>query len=167
MQFDVAAHEREHGIEVQLPILERVAPTVKVVGIAMAGGTWAEIEAAAEGLAEVIRRAPNPPLLVISSDMNHFAPEEENRRLDRMALDAFATGDPQQLLQTCHEHQISMCGVVPAALVMATLHKLGHDFRVKEIAYTTSGETGGDRTRVVGYAGSLLVGQASGLSPGT
>lgn len=166
MQFDVAAHEREHGIEVQLPILERVAPTVKVVGIAMAGGTWAEIEAAAEGLAEVIRRAPSPPLLVISSDMNHFAPEEENRRLDRMALDAFATGDPQQLLQTCHEHQISMCGVVPAALVMATLHKLGHDFRVKEIAYTTSGETGGDRTRVVGYAGSLLVGQASGLSQG-
>ncbi len=35
LQFDVAAHEQEHGIEVQLPILERVAPNLKVVGLAI------------------------------------------------------------------------------------------------------------------------------------
>ena len=157
MQFDVAAHEKEHGIEVQFPILERVAPNVKVVGVAMAGGTWPEIEAAAEGLAEVMRSAPRPPLLVISSDMNHFAPDDENRRLDRIALDALATGDPQTLLDTCRDQQISMCGVIPAALVMATLHQLGHQFTVQEIAYATSGETGGDRSRVVGYAGAILL----------
>ncbi len=75
------------------------------------------------------------PLLVISSDMNHFADDTENRRLDRLALDALSTGDPQKLLNTCHDHQISMCGVIPAALVMATLHKLGYQFTVEELNY--------------------------------
>ncbi len=129
LQFDVAAHEQEHGIEIQLPILERLAPDVRVVGVAVHGGTWTEIDQAAEGLAAALRSLPEMPLLVISSDMNHFADDAENRRLDRIALDAFRTGDPQKLLKTCREQQISMCGVIPAALVMATLHKLGHAFR--------------------------------------
>ncbi len=157
LQFDVAAHEQEHGIEVQLPILERVAPGVRVVGIAVHGGTWPEIEKAAEGLANALRELPERPLLVISSDMNHFADDAENRRLDRLALDAFRTGDPQQLLNTCREHQISMCGVIPAALVMATLQKLGQPFTVEELNYATSADYGGERSRVVGYAGALLV----------
>lgn len=157
LQFDVAAHEQEHGIEIQLPILERVAPEVRVVGLALHGGTWSEIDKAAEGLANALRELPEMPLLVISSDMNHFADDTENRRLDRLALDAFSTGDPQKLLNTCHEHQISMCGVIPAALVMATLHKLGHQFTVEELNYATSADHGGERSRVVGYAGALLV----------
>ncbi len=58
LQFDVAAHEQEHGIEIQLPILERVAPEVRVVGLALHGGTWSEIEKAAEGLANALRELP-------------------------------------------------------------------------------------------------------------
>ena len=157
LQMDVAAHEKEHGIEVQLPILERIAPATKIVGLAIHGGIWSEIESAAEGLADALRSLPTQPLLVISSDMNHFADDAENRRLDRLALDALATGDPQNLLDTCQENQISMCGVIPAALVMATLHKLGHNFRVQELSYATSADAGGDRSRVVGYAGALFV----------
>lgn len=157
VQFDVSAHEQEHGIEIQLPILERVAPDVRVVGMAVHGGTWPEIDKAAEGLAAALRSLPEMPLLVISSDMNHFADDAENRRLDRLALDALKTGDPQKLLDTCREHQISMCGVIPAALVMAALHKLGHTFRVEELNYETSADHGGERSRVVGYAGAQLL----------
>ena len=50
-----------------------------------------------------------------------------------------------------------MCGVIPAALVMETLHQLGHEFKVQELAYGTSGDVSGDRTQVVGYAGVLLL----------
>jgi AmmeMemoRadiSam system radical SAM enzyme/AmmeMemoRadiSam system protein B/AmmeMemoRadiSam system protein A len=154
--FDVAAHEQEHGIEVQLPLLERYAPEARVVGVAVHGGSWAEIEAAAEGLAEVVRSAAEPPLLVISSDMNHYAPDEENRRLDRLALDALKSANPQQLLDTCRQRHISMCGVIPAALVLATLAKLGPSPAVTEVAYATSADAGGDRHSVVGYAGAII-----------
>ncbi len=157
MQLDVAAHEGEHGIEVQLPLLEKIAPNSKVVGIAMHGGSWSEIQSAAKSLAQMLKEMENPPLLVISSDMNHYASDEENRRLDRLALDAFASGDPQRLLATCRENEISMCGVIPAALVLETLRALGRDFHVSEISYATSGDVSGDRSRVVGYASSLLV----------
>jgi AmmeMemoRadiSam system radical SAM enzyme/AmmeMemoRadiSam system protein B/AmmeMemoRadiSam system protein A len=157
LELDAGAHQNEHGIEVQLPILEKVAPNVKVVGVAVHGGSWADIQQAALELAGVLRTLDKMPLLVISSDLNHYASDAENRRLDRMALDAFATCDAQRLLQTCREKDISMCGVIPAALVMETLHQLGLEFQVQELEYGTSGDISGDRSQVVGYAGALLL----------
>ncbi len=157
LELDAGAHQNEHGIEVQLPILEKVAPNVKVIGVALHGGSWADIQQAATELAAVLRTLDKLPLLVISSDLNHYSSDAENRRLDRMALDAMATCDPQNLLKTCREKDISMCGVIPAALVMETLHQLGYKFEVKELEYGTSGDVSGDRSQVVGYAGSLLV----------
>ncbi len=156
-ELDAVAHQNEHGIEVQLPILEKLAPHAKVVGVAVHGGSWSDIQQAATELAGVLRSLDKQPLLVISSDMNHYASDAENRRRDRLALDAFATCDPQQLLTTCRDHEISMCGVVPAALVMETLRQLGKEFVVRELEYTTSGDVSGDRSQVVGYAGLLLL----------
>ncbi len=66
-----------------------------------------------------------PPLLLISSDMNHFATDEENRRLDAIALEAMERLDPEHLLKTVNEHNISMCGVLPAVIVMEALRMLG------------------------------------------
>lgn len=157
LDLDASAHQNEHGIEVQLPILEKVAPNVKVVGIALHGGNWADIQQAATEFAAVLRTLDQLPLLVISSDMNHYASDAENRRLDRMALDAFASCDPQRLLQTCRDNDITMCGAIPAVLVMETLRQLGRPFEVQELEYATSGDVSGDRSQVVGYAGTLLL----------
>ncbi len=157
LRLDAAAHQQEHGIEVQLPILERLAPHAKVVGLALHGGNWEDISAAAKQLAEFLQTLPEPPLLVISSDMNHYASDRENRRLDRLALNAMASGDPQQLIEVCQQHEISMCGLVPAALVMETLRQQGHSLKTIEVDYATSGDVSGDKSQVVGYAGLLLV----------
>ncbi len=155
-QLDAAAHASEHGIEVQLPILEQIAPGIKVVGVAMHAGSWSEIKSAAEKMADWLQSLDNPPLLVISSDMNHFADDAENRRRDRMALDAMASGDPERLLDVCRQHEISMCGVVPAALVMETLRQMGHGLNIRQLDYSTSADVSGDKSRVVGYAGLIL-----------
>ena len=88
--------------------------------------------------------------------MNHFANDHENRRLDRLALDAMQTLDPQRLLSVVRQHNISMCGVLPAVIVMETLRKLGGLTTCEEVGYATSAEVSGDTRRVVGYAGSLL-----------
>ena len=156
MELDAAAHAREHGSEVQLPILHRLAPKVRVAAIAMAGATMDELQPAAEALAGLMRRLDKPPLLVISSDMNHFADDTENRRRDRIALGALERGNPQELLRLCAEENISMCGQIPAALVLLTLQAMGCQPRYREIAYGTSADVSGDRSRVVGYAGVLF-----------
>ncbi len=157
LQLDAIAHQQEHGIEVQLPILERLAPQAKVVGLALHGGSWEDIQAAAGQFAQLLRTLEKPPLLVISSDMNHYASDRENRRRDRLALDALATCDPQQLIDVCSENQISMCGLIPAAFVMETLRQMGRTFKVIEVDYATSAEVSGDKSQVVGYAGVLFV----------
>ena len=156
LALDAAAHAQEHAIEVELPFLARLAPQSKVVGIALGGGDLARCRQFAEGLAKVIRSLPEPPLLVISSDMNHFASDAENRRLDEIALAAMESLDPELLFKTVRSQHISMCGIVPAVIVMETLRLLGKLQRAERVAYATSADLSGDKSRVVGYAGMLL-----------
>ncbi len=156
-QFDAAAHAGEHGIEVQLPILEQVAPKSKVVGVALHAGTWQDIQQAASQLAKVIQSLEEPPLMIISSDMNHYADDTEGRRRDKLALEALASCDPEQLIEVCRSNEISMCGLVPAALVMETLRQMGQEFHVEQLDYATSADVNGEKSSVVGYAGALLL----------
>jgi len=159
LELDSAAHSHEHGVEIQLPILESLSATgnrPKLVAIAVKNASWDEITLASEQLANVLRDLPERPLLVISSDLNHHANEAENRRRDRLAISAIRTGDPKQLIYICRENQISMCGLVPAAIVMQTLIQLGDSFTVEEVSYDNSASHGGDPNRVVGYGGVVF-----------
>jgi AmmeMemoRadiSam system protein B len=156
LELDAVAHQQEHGIEVELPLLARLAPRTKVVGIAIGSGNVQRCRQFAEGLARVIASRQQRPLLVISSDMNHFATDTENRRLDELALAAMERLDPAVLYDTVQRHQISMCGVLPAMIVMETLRRLDGLGRMRRVGYATSADVSGDRGRVVGYAGVLL-----------
>lgn len=156
LRLDATTHQYEHAIEVQLPLLARLAPETRVVGIAMHGGEWVDLERFADQLAGVLATLSTPPLLLISTDMNHFADEAETRRLDQMALDAVAQLDPRKLLETVRSQQISMCGAVPTAVAMETLRRMGSLDRCEIVGHTTSAEASGDTTRVVGYAGALF-----------
>ena len=64
--------------------------------------------------------------------------------------------DPAHLLATVNEHNISMCGVLPAVIVMETLRQLGGLQAFERVGYATSADVSGDTSRVVGYAGVLL-----------
>ena len=156
LELDAAAHQSEHAIEVQLPFLARLAPETRLVGIVLQDGSLAELQRFAEQMAAVLATLPERPLLVISSDLNHYASEAESHRLDRLALDALESLDPARLLETVQHERITMCGVLPAVLVLETLRHLGGLTRFEEVGYTTSAAVSGDRRRVVGYGGVLL-----------
>lgn len=156
LELDAAAHRSEHAIEVELPLIKRLAPDSHVVGIAIGGGNLQQCDEFAAGLARVIEQRDEPPLLLISSDMNHFATDAENRRLDQLALEKMDALDPDGLLETVRAQHISMCGVLPAVIVMKTLQKMGKLSQVERVGYATSGDVTGDRSRVVGYAGLLI-----------
>ena len=156
MELDAASHEPEHAIEVQLPILARLAPGARVVGVAMHGGQLDAIQRAAAQMAALLAEMPRRPLLVISTDMNHYADDQTTRRLDRLALDAIESLDPAGLFETVSRNRITMCGVVPAVFVLETLQRLGALDRVEIVGYATSADASGDASRVVGYAGALF-----------
>jgi AmmeMemoRadiSam system protein B len=159
-EYDSAPHAQEHSIEVLLPILARFAPETKISAVAMSPSSWEIIRQGAAQFARFLQTLPVKPMLIVSSDMNHFANEETTRRIDHVALDAIyravAEQNPEYVLRTIYEQQISMCGVVPAVFVMETLRLLGRLDRVEEAGYTTSAEASGDSSRVVGYAGLVF-----------
>ncbi len=157
LKLDAAAHAQEHGIEVELPIIHRLAPQTKVGGICVSGGSLDRYDQFAAGLASIISQLDEPPLLLISSDMNHYANDAETRRLDALALAQFDRLNEDALFETCQSNHISMCGLVPAVIVMKTLKKLGKLHQSIEVGYATSADASGDTTRCVGYAGRLLL----------
>lgn len=156
LEMDAVAHQQEHGIEVELPLLARLAPEARVVGITIAQGDLESCQRFARGLADVVRDREDRPLLLISSDMNHFAGDAETRRLDALALSALESGDPAEVYRTVTGNHISMCGMLPAVIVLETLKLLGGFQRAVRTGYATTADTTGDRSRVVGYAGMLL-----------
>jgi AmmeMemoRadiSam system protein B/AmmeMemoRadiSam system protein A len=156
LHLDAASHWEEHAIEVQLPLLARLAPRARVTGIVVGRGVLDDLLKFAAQMAGVLKQLPRRPLLVVSSDMNHFADDAETRRLDRLALDAIETLDPRKVYETVHGRRISMCGAHPCVIVLETLRQLGALHRSELVGYATSAEANGMRDRVVGYAGMLF-----------
>jgi AmmeMemoRadiSam system protein B len=157
LQCEPLAHQQEHGAEVLLPFLHRINPNVRVVPVVLGMTGLDALAPVAEALAQITReQTRRPPLLVISSDLNHYAAEPENRRLDQLALQAMTGGDPEALYRTCIQHHISMCGVLPACAVMEALRQATPTLRPHVVDYTNSAAVTGDATRVVGYAGVTI-----------
>ena len=125
-------------------------------GLAWATARCRNCCGSADQLAEALREMPDRPLLIISSDMNHFANDSETRRVDRLALDAIATLDPAQRLRhgAAEPHHHVWHG--PLRDRHGGLRQLQCLSRCESVGYATSAEAGGETDRVVGYAGLLF-----------
>jgi AmmeMemoRadiSam system protein B/AmmeMemoRadiSam system protein A len=156
LELDALPHRQEHAIEVQLPFLARLAPQTRVVGIVVGERPLPNLLHFGSQLAQVIYAMPKRPLLVISSDMNHFANDADTRRLDQLALDAIQTLDPVNVHETVQRNRISMCGAAACIVVMEALRHLDALRRCEIVGHATSAESSGDTRRVVGYAGVLF-----------
>lgn len=132
------AHAHEHSLEVQFPFLQRVLPGVPVVPLVVGF-------AHAEHVAEVIERLwePDGTLILISSDLSHYRPYDEARAVDRQTADRILSLDAEQL----DTHQA--CGAIPVSGLLLAARRRG--LRAEELDLRNSGDTAGDRSRVVGY----------------
>jgi MEMO1 family protein len=132
-----AAHAQEHSLEVQLPFLQRALGAFTLVPLAVG-------RASAEEVAEVLERlwGGDETLIVISSDLSHYLPYAQAQAKDRATVDRILRLDPAL------DHE-QACGATPlaGALLAARAHGLG----ARLLDLRNSGDTAGDRARVVGY----------------
>ena len=152
---DDEAHRYEHSLEVQLPFILHHAPQSRIVPIAIMFASLEDLKALGHAVADAVRGAGYPVVIVASSDMSHFNTDAEARVQDRMAIDRMLALDPDGLYGTVRERRISMCGVLPATVMIAAANRLGAR-SAELVRYATSAETSGDYDRVVGYAGVLV-----------
>jgi AmmeMemoRadiSam system protein B len=74
---------------------------------------------------------------------------------DRLAIDRILALDPEGLHDTVRREGITMCGVVPATVMLFAARALGAT-RAELVRYGSSGDVTGDTRQVVGYAGLVV-----------
>jgi len=136
--FDDRPHAREHSLEVQLPFLQRVLDGFSLVPLAVG-------DAAPDEVAEVLERlwGGDETLVIVSTDLSHYLPYAEARSRDAATVArvlAFDSGIAP------HE----ACGCVPLDGSLVVARRRGLAPRLLDLR--NSGDTAGDRERVVGYA---------------
>lgn len=140
---NAAAHLREHALEVQLPFLQVVLGEFSLVPLTVG-------HASAEEVAEVLRALWGGPetLVVCSTDLSHFLAYGEARVLDRRTATQVLALDAHGL------HHDQACGCTPLAGLLLEAGR--RDLSVTLLDLRNSGDTAGDRERVVGYGAFAL-----------
>ncbi len=155
LERDAAAHAREHSLEVQLPFLQVLRPDVQIVPVCLGAHDLDLCREVGEALATIRSEEAEPPLLLASSDMNHYEPRAVGRSKDERALARIEALDPEGLFTTVLSEGISMCGFLPATALLFAARRAGVSQAVV-VARRDSGDETGDTSSVVGYAGVIL-----------
>lgn len=136
--FSDRVHAQEHSLEVHLPLLQRVLGDFKLVPLAVG-------EASPQAVAEVLNHLWGGPetLIVVSSDLSHYLPYAEAQEIDRATADSIlrrhALGDHEQA-----------CGATPINGLLEVARR--RNLTPTLLDLRNSGDTAGDKSRVVGYA---------------
>jgi AmmeMemoRadiSam system protein B len=155
LREDYYAHISEHSGEVQVPFLQYVNPKLKIVSIVVATHDLGALKRFGASLADSLKQATPRPLIVASSDMTHYEPEETARRKDKLAIDEIIGLSPDDLWTKVVSTPISMCGVGPTVAMLACANRLGAT-KAELALYETSARASGDTGAVVGYAGIIV-----------
>jgi AmmeMemoRadiSam system protein B len=134
---DDEPHADEHALEVELPFLQTVLGSIRIVPLLVGSAAPREV-------AEVLSRLwEDDTLIVVSSDLSHYLRYEDARLRDCATAEAI-----ERLDETAIDFE-DACGAlaIRGLLIEATRRGLS----IERLALRNSGDTAGDRDRVVGY----------------
>lgn len=136
--FSDKVHAFEHSLEVHLPFLQRALECFTLVPLAVGDAT-------PEAVAEVLDLLWDGPetLIVVSSDLSHFLPYATAQQVDSNTC--------RHILQfDTHIKPEQACGAYPINGLLLTARQRG--LTPTLLGLCNSGDTAGDKNRVVGYA---------------
>ena len=142
MRVSDEAHAQEHSLEVHLPFLQTVLDDFRLVPIVVGVCPAREVESVLDTL-----WGGDETLIIVSSDLSHFHPYDE-----ASAIDAQTTAQIEDRDATLHGDEA--CGA--CALNGLLLAAADHGLDVRTLDVRNSGDTAGDRHRVVGYGSYAL-----------
>jgi len=148
---DEISHAQEHSIEVQLPFLQYIAKNEKIcfVPICIGMQDYATSKEIGETIAEVVKNTKEKTVIIASSDFSHVGfnysstPSEGIRvddyakKQDTLAINKILDMDPEGLIKTVHENNITMCGYGPVSAMLTACNILGAT-HVELLKYGTS-----------------------------
>lgn len=132
------AHAQEHSLEVHLPFLQMTLGEFSLLPMVAGDASPAQV-------GQVLERlwGGDETLIVISSDLSHYHDYETARRLDQHTSRLIEQLDYEQLSAD------AACGQVPVSGLLKLLRDKG--LSINTLDLRNSGDTAGDKHRVVGY----------------
>jgi len=147
-------NDREHSLEIELPFLQRaLGSKFSLLPVMVRDQSFQVTQSLGLALASVLanRRA----LLVASTDLSHFYPQDSAKQLDQEMLRRIESFDPIAVLNAEEEGVGFACGRGALAAVLWAAIALGGN-RVQILNYATSGDVSGDYHQVVGYGAAVI-----------
>lgn len=144
----------EHALEVQLPWLQRVLGNFVLVPVVMGDQSFESSRALGVALAKLIQGTDT--LIVASSDLSHYHPYDDAVKIDHKTLSALQEWDYLSMSQNFETRVWEACGGAPIVAAMIAAERMGAN-QALVLKYANSGDTTGDRSRVVGYSADVFV----------
>ena len=153
----------EHALEDQLPFLQRSLGEFQLVPVIIGDQSYQASRALGVALAEMIRGTDT--LIVASSDLSHYHPYDQASTIDGKTLNAIGEWDYLALSDNFANSTWEACGGAPIVAAMIAAERLGAS-RAQVLKYANSGDTTGDRGRVVGYGSvAFIKEEGHGMAP--
>lgn len=152
-------YDEEHSLEIELPFLQRALPNPFTLIPLMFRSQSADVlQTVARALFDLIDGTDT--LLVASTDLSHFFPLGQARKLDTAMLRHIERLSPEEVLSAERSGDGMACGSSAVAVALWSARLMGADQAVI-LHQTTSAEMTGDTDSVVGYGAAALVQKTS------
>ena len=154
LEMEPLACDQEHSLEIQLPFLLRDGCAVfQLFPIMLRTHDYNDTQKVANALVKAIK--DKDALLVASTDLSHFYPKQVAESLDAEMLRRIESFSPEKVLQAEVEGKAFACGAAAIAVVLGAAKQLGAD-HIQILNYSTSADSTGDDSSVVGYGAAVI-----------
>ena len=154
-RLSAVRRDPEHSLEIELPFLQRaLAGEFRLLPVMVRDQSAHVAQCLGEALAHVLQG--QQALLVASTDLSHFYPQEVATELDAEVLRCVGAFDPQGVLAAEEEGKGFACGRGALAAVLWAAKEMGAD-TVRVLQHATSGDVTGDFSQVVGYGAAVIL----------
>jgi MEMO1 family protein len=148
-------HKEEHSLEVQLPFLQSVLENFEIIPLIMGIQTSSACRKLVEAVFQVLQSSKKKFLIVGSTDLSHYYPDAEAKKLDNVIIRHLETFNIQGIIEDVETGRTEACGAGPVIATMMLSEKLGAD-HCRVLKYANSGDVSGDKSGVVGYVSAVF-----------
>ncbi|MFC1484826.1 AmmeMemoRadiSam system protein B [bacterium] len=149
------AFDQEHCLEVQVPFLQRSLKNFKIVPLLMGAYDSSVCESLADTFYKLTKNRDDI-LILISSDLSHFKTYDVAYKMDNNLIQDLVMGRTDKFLGNINTGVYEACGGGPMGVLLHLSDKYGLKNNKLNLKYLNSGDTAGDKGRVVGYTAVVM-----------
>ena len=156
INYDSFAHSKDHCIEVQVPFIQYINKSCTLVPMILGRQDEEVSNRIGECIYEVSKLTSKKIMLIASSDLTHYLPNNMAHEKDNALISSILSLDVSKFYSTLQRYEVNACGYGAIGTIMKATKELGAT-KGKLLKYATSGDVLGDTNSVVGYSSIIFI----------